>query len=283
MFSSSKAIALLAFLATAGSVGVAYAGEQAPGTCAYAGYLGHNSPTKLIGYAADGTLTAIGQSDKTYNAMGYNRLDGKIYAMSSTGDVVYKIDPATGGVTESVNVKAGAGGRLPVAPYYQGDISPDGKHWYVRAYNAFQVINVDPGSPDYLTYEKAFTAPVPDIYDISFHPTDGKIYIASGSKVVRLDPATGAVSPVGNLPWSGTWGGQFFDAAGNLYLSGNAGWLAKADLTRVEDGLAQLGTVVKVGQGAATANNDGAPCVPAPAPVVVPPDPYVPDPYATPN
>lgn len=281
LFNARRALLLAACVAVTGSQGIAAAeAEQAGGACTYAGYVAQGSPAKLFGVdGSTGVRTLIGPTGQTYNAMGHNRLDDKIYALDNHAGVVL-IDPATGAVSGTALVRPGTAGALPKAVYYQGDVSQDGKKWYVRGDAAFHVINTDPGSPDYLSHEQSFNAPLTGMFDLSVHPVDGKIYAAAGRAIRRLDPVTRIVATVGTIAQNDTWGGQFFDAAGNLYLSGNSGPVVKVDLTQMEGGLAKLGTATSLTKGASTANNDGAPCRgEAPEPPVVEPPVVAPDPY----
>lgn len=284
--------ACVAASTTVAGAAAAEVGNPAPGTCKYAGFVAHGSPATLYGIQPDtGEREQIGPSGQTYNAMGYNRLDGKIYATQPNGSIV-TVDPASGAVLATISVKPGAKGKYPLDHYYQGDVTPDGRLWYVRSSNSFHVVNVDPASSAYLTYEKTVPVDLPGIFDFSFHPADGKIYTASANKIIRVNPVTGAAATLGTIPHNATWGGQFFDSTGNLYLSANEGYLVKVDLTQLEDGRATLGSAAKLSsRHPALGHNDGAPCVGGtitPPYQPAEPDPYsappvAPNPYATPN
>lgn len=186
---------------------------------------------------ATGELTLRGQitPSSIYNAIGYNVLDGNIYAMAG-GSVVILDASQTVQLLPAVP-------NLPVQAYVAGDISLQGRYYlYSLAQpEVIYVIDADPTSPTYMklidpaTGLEQTAAPfgvptAPAFYaDWAFSPADGMLYAAmsSAGTVARIDPLTGAqtVLATTGLPPAGeplpVYGAAFADAAGALYAIEN--------------------------------------------------------------
>jgi hypothetical protein len=170
----------------------------------------------------------IAGADSGINAIGYNIKDGYIWgSLSNTGKIA----------------KVGANGNatyysipnLPKDTYAVGDVSSSGHLFIVNANGGLGVatkiyeIDVDSASSTYLTIVSSNTSTtIPNVRDWSFNPADGKIYTIDNTlKLFRINPATGAGVQIGVVSGgspaitSQQFGGNYFDNAGNFYISGN--------------------------------------------------------------
>ncbi|MFT3670432.1 MAG: GEVED domain-containing protein [Pseudoxanthomonas sp.] len=144
-----------------------------------------------VGYAGTPfTYTSLG-SGLAYNAMGYNPLDNYIYGIEwdgTTGNELIRI--GSDGSTVNLGVIAG----LPVANYGAGVIAPNGDHYVSAANNILYRINIATRTATAITLSRS----VP-VFDMVWY--GGMLYsIESGGQLIRIDPATGAVTTIGSSP-----------------------------------------------------------------------------------
>ncbi|GIU36303.1 LruC domain-containing protein [Shewanella schlegeliana] len=196
-----------------------------------------------------------------YNGVGFNYHDNYLYgwdyasgSLGRTGND-YQITALT---ISKDSASATAGN------FFVGDIAIDENVWYGyrKGKGLFKIplddpdsysMTVVPGSINYATY---------NITDFAFHPTDGYMYsISNGAsgKLLRIDPATGEASNLGTVITSSsgnfTFGAQFFDPDGNLYVSNNSnGYIYKLNVN------ASSPSPVLFAYGPASSSNDGARC-----------------------
>jgi uncharacterized repeat protein (TIGR01451 family) len=169
---------------------------------------------------ADGAMTDQGTSPALadmVNGIGFRQQDGYIWGWGNGATVRRLVRIGVGGVADVPYATAPAG--LPAAPqFYSADVSPagiytgviDNQLWFINV-----ATNTLAGPPVTLASSDIGT-------DIAYHPTDGNLYTvrSSSGEVVRINPATGAVTPIGiSLPNAapGGFGGVFFDNQGTLY------------------------------------------------------------------
>ncbi|RTR38416.1 LruC domain-containing protein [Shewanella canadensis] len=205
---------------------------------------------------------------KAYNGVGYNYHDNYIYGwdyesstLGKTGDD-YIIEPLN--VTKDTS--AAAAGN-----FFVGDVAIDENVWYGYKKNKglFKIPLDDPnnysmslvaGSTGNATYK---------ITDFAFHPSNGYIYAvtngATGS-LLQIDPSDGSANNLGVVVTSSgsnfTFGAQFFDPDGTLYLSNNSD--GKIYRLNVEEANPSADIFA---YGPSSSSNDGARCALAEVPV----------------
>ena len=205
---------------------------------------------------------AMGTTGKL-NAIAFNFHDNYLYAWSYEYNTPVQINDEYQITPLSVN-------NLPGTNFYVGDVSLEHNTYYVykrgSAYGLY-AISLDEQSPDYLN-----TLLIVDggqlnlrIFDMAFHPDNGLAYsVDSTGNLYTIDPSTGAVTHLGQVGQSGTFGAVYFDVDENLYISrNNDGFIFRID-TNAESPQAQL-----FAYGPSSSNNDGARCAMAP---VIPAD-----------
>jgi len=209
---------------TATDVDQAYIPPPNFGTCPADAYITRGDTATTVrlytlglanGAMADqGTSPALADQ---VNGIGFRQQDGYIWGWGNSTTVRRLVRIGVGGVADVPYATAPAG--LPAAPqFYSADVSPAGIYTGVIG-NQLWFINVATntlaGPPVTLASSDIGT-------DIAYHPTDGNLYTvrSSSGEVVRINPATGAVTPIGiSLPNAapGGFGGVFFDNQGTLY------------------------------------------------------------------
>jgi uncharacterized repeat protein (TIGR01451 family) len=209
---------------TATDVDQAYIPPPNFGTCPADAYITRGDTATTVRLytlgLANGAMTDQGTSPALadqVNGIGFRQQDGYIWGWGNSTTVRRLVRIGVGGVADVPYATAPAG--LPAAPqFYSADVSPAGIYTGVIG-NQLWFINVATntlaGPPVTLASSDIGT-------DIAYHPTDGNLYTvrSSSGEVVRINPATGAMTPVGiSLPNDapGGFGGVFFDNQGTLY------------------------------------------------------------------
>ena len=85
-------------------------------------------------------------------------------------------------------------------------------------------IGLDASADDYLSATKIVDEDVLDwhVRDFAFHPSDGFIYsVDQQGGVWKVNPADGTFEVIGDIGFSASFGGMFFDDQSNLYFSRN--------------------------------------------------------------
>lgn len=209
---------------TATDVDQAYIPPPNFGTCPADAYITRGATATTVRLytlgLADGAMTDQGTSPALadmVNGIGFRQQDGYIWGWGNGATVRRLVRIGVGGVADVPYATAPAG--LPAAPqFYSADVSPagiytgviDNQLWFINV-----ATNTLAGPPVTLASSDIGT-------DIAYHPTDGNLYTvrSSSGEVVRINPATGAVTPIGiSLPNAapGGFGGVFFDNQGTLY------------------------------------------------------------------
>lgn len=219
-------------------------------------------------------LNGVGFSDNDDYIYGYDlgRRNGHIVKIGSDYQVI-DLGPVAG---------------LPTnIPFTTGDVSPDGKRYYLYRQglgSAFYVIDIDPTSSTYLTVIQSVFLGQASILDWAFNPIDGQIYtVTTGSvtmgainTLLRINPSTGAIENLGDtaLGEASTvvLGAMYFDSNGFLYVGANSGNIYRVDVsdpaslsaTQPIDPTTQVSFL---NSGQASFRNDGARCVSASLPI----------------
>ena len=150
-------------------------------------------------------------------------------------------------------------------PFYVGDVSVLENAWfgYRSGFGLYRIDLEDPDSP-LIMQQIANSASMgnPRLTDMAFHPFDGLIYaVDNDGYLMTIDPATGATVTVKQVlseateGFNFTFGAQYFDADGNLYLSNNSnGYVYRVTLA------GQSSSAVFFTYGPSSNSNDGARC-----------------------
>jgi len=269
-------LGLVVVLVTAVAIGVAAAEPadgQAPLACDGDLYITTGSPDDMTLTRVDqatGALTPVGDGGLVANALGHNPQDNFLYGIdrdaphgivrvSASGDE-QPLGPATGAPTSWELTYVGtflANGHYLVL----GDNAPAGTPRGTVA-GTWAEIDVTSQPPAVV---RTFSHPSVgnnDLQDVALDPIDGALYAHSvtRNRIVRIDPATGAATPVGPaFTTPSNAGSSFFDAFGRMWLYGSGGATGTQDtLYRIDD----PGTdpPVVVADGPAVTNSDGASC-----------------------
>ncbi|WP_254411177.1 T9SS type A sorting domain-containing protein [Dyadobacter diqingensis] len=202
------------------------------------------------------------------NAMGYNVTDGELWGSQQHDNFPPNV------VGTGTIFRLGADGiphyfRIPGlynAGYNSGTIDNNGiLYLYDKDGDLFRV-DVNPASPTYLTLLSKSNTAAMNISDFAYNPVDGFIYAVSNTsahQLYKINPATGAVTTIGNVSGgsgfgSGSIGAAYFDAQGNLYVGDNqSGGIYKINTVQNVTGNV---TAVLRSQGQPSSGNDGALC-----------------------
>jgi len=150
-------------------------------------------------------------------------------------------------------------------PFYVGDVSVFENAWYGyrSGYGLYRVDLSDPLSPlEMVQVTNSASMGNPSLTDMAFHPYDGLIYaVDNNGYLMSIDPATGEtvvlvqVLSEATEGFNFTFGAQYFDVNGNLYLSNNSnGYVYRVTLNGV------LSNAVFFTYGPSSNSNDGARC-----------------------
>ena len=219
----------------------------------------------LIKISPDGTSVSLVQ-DEPYdlNALGFNQLDGYLYALRRPAGGVFnqlvRINPVTGAVQLLGGITgAPASGFVALA-------AMNGDHLYLNAADTLYTVDVTTRRVvDTQAVVGGWPSPTPA--DIAFNPLDGKIYgyawvNATTGRILKLDPATG-VKTLTSFTQPSTvvsgFGAQWFDGAGRLYGIANS----TQELWQISGVFTATPTIVKTADpGGPTGGGDGASCTP---------------------
>jgi len=192
------------------------------------------------------------------NGVGFNYHDTYMYGWDYGAATLAKI-----GVDYQTNALNVTG--LIGKPFYVGDVSVSENAWfgYRPSYGLYRIDLTDPAS--LLTMELVASSGSmgnPSITDMAFHPYDGFIYaVDNNGYLITINPATGEtvvltqVLSDPELGFNFTFGAQYFDVSGNLYLSNNGnGYVYRVTL----NGAAS--SAVFFTYGPSSNSNDGARC-----------------------
>lgn len=151
------------------------------------------------------------------------------------------------------------------ANFYVGDVSLTNNTYYVyrrgSSYGLY-AISLDESSDNFHKMIRVVdgSALSLKIFDLAFHPTDGKAYaVDKDGKLHVIDVSNGTSTELGDVGVTGTFGAVYFDVDENLYISRNKdGHVYKIDIGSGEY------TAELFALGPSSSVNDGARCALAP-------------------
>jgi hypothetical protein len=249
-----------------------------PDLCPITGYLIRNNPSQISIYnlatgefGSSTTITGVDSNNTILNAVGFNPLDGYMYALEdgagADGDL-YRLDQSGNAV------KIGKVANLTFLNYNAGDVDANG-YYYVSATNRprIEIIDVNPART--ATYGKRVghvTLPTGALSgpDLAINLVDGRLYtIHNDTKDLwsfKIDGATQTltssinhgktttITPTGSIGI--VPGAMYFDINGNFYAFDNNGnGLFKFPTKPTVSTVGQY-----IGQGGGASLNDGARC-----------------------
>ncbi len=228
--------------------------------CPSEGFLVQDQVARLYGVNLAGgfqrEIAPAGWTSSKLNALAFNSFDNYLYAYSyGHGDIV-KID--------SNFTMTPIGSDLGGLSFYVGDVSTTENALYLyRKGKGIYRVSLDESDKEFAQSKliKNSASFAPAIFDLAFHPNDGKAYAVDRNGVlIQIDTAKpGNSAELGNIGQPGTFGAAYFDASGYLYVSrNNDGHVFRIDVSAATP-TAELFFV-----GPASSNNDGARCAFAP-------------------
>ncbi len=183
---------------------------------------------------------------RTYNAIGYNDVDDKLYGISNSGQILLEIDQTTGASTD-----VGAVSGLPAGSYNSGAFSNTGAYYVKPFSNNSQLYRIDvtasPPTATLITLSQAFTtSDMAWVGSLMYSTADnGQLY--------SIDVATGTTTAIGSPDNTGGVLGAQFSGTNGLFGSANNGsGLYRINLT--------TGQRDKISDSPASGANDGASC-----------------------
>lgn len=209
----------------------------------------------------------FGASGRAYNGLGFNPVDGYLYAMrigTGVGRNLLKINPETG-VIQELGIISG----IPEGSYLNGDFDESG-NYYIKAGNINGMWKVDVVN---LTATSIIFSPAGfyNSSDFTYNIKDGLLYASrsisgQGTQLYTIDPSNGNITDVGTPHLPGlTFGAMFSDSEGKVFGAVNGGGLYQFNTTNGEKTL--------ISASPSSANNDGAHCLLTP--IRFGADPYV--------
>ncbi|WP_242620340.1 LruC domain-containing protein [Shewanella maritima] len=199
------------------------------------------------------------------NGTGFSYSDNYLYGWDYDNQTLSRIDNQY--QTTPLNlVKHGSVGTTN---FYVGDVAIDSNTWfgYRKNLGLFKV-ELDNANPVMELVTNQSSLVNYNITDFAFHPFDGYLYaVTNGTsgKLLQIDPNTGEYQNLGTVVTASksfTFGAQFFDPDGNLYMSNNRdGNVYKLNVADANP-QAEL-----FSYGPSSTSNDGARCALAEVPV----------------
>ena len=211
------------------------------------------------------TLSSDLGTNDSFNGVGYNEFDDYIYGWDYVSGKLKRfgsdyVISGFGQINKVDSASQNAGN------FFVGDIATTENAWYgYRKTKGLFRIGLDGSAPYSMSKVAGSGSPTWNIADMAFHPSDGFIYgVTTGStgKLIKIDPSDGSITNLGTViehddEGSFTFGAQFFDADGNMYISNNGdGKVYKINIDAVTSTLFAFGP--------SSSSNDGARCANAP-------------------
>jgi len=150
-------------------------------------------------------------------------------------------------------------------PFFVGDVALLDNAWfgYRSGFGLYRIDLTEPELP--LTMEQVANSTSmgnPKLTDMAFHPYDGLIYaVDNDGYLMSIDPVSGATNILTQVldeaveGFNFTFGAQYFDVNGNLYLSNNSnGYIYRITLNGASS------SAVFFAYGPSSNSNDGARC-----------------------
>ncbi|MGC1473356.1 MAG: gliding motility-associated C-terminal domain-containing protein [Psychroserpens sp.] len=210
----------------------------------------------------DGAGTEDEALVNSINGIGFNTVDGLIYGVDSTQDILYRILP--NGFVQNLGVVSGA---ISNSSNYSGTFDNNGTY-YVLGNNGNLVsitgtADLNPGDPITSTFLYDLNVNSPDI---AINPSDFKMYgwNSNTRQLFRVDLSDGSIEiigPAANTSNYFSFGGMYFTASGQLFGYGNDTNLGTGNS---QESVVQFdlttGVPTTIGLGIEVTANDGASC-----------------------
>lgn len=216
-----------------------------------------NTSTNPFTYTPKGAPAGFG-----YNATAYNPKDGFLYAIKNdptVANILLRIDPSTGTVTELGNVAG-----LTNSRYLSGEIDDNGNYYVLPTPNStyntrLHKINIATLTATFVNLNRIINT-----FDFAYNINDGLLYGVhtldisqpKSGLLYSLNPLTGVVNFIGVVPYNegNNIFGAMYGAAGEIYGAKNVGGLYKFNTITGEKTLISSSPFSNV-------ENDGAHCV----------------------
>ncbi len=192
------------------------------------------------------------------NGVGFNYHDSYLYGWDYGAATLAQIGNDFQAVALNVS-------NLTDKTFYVGDVSVDENAWYGyrSSYGLYRIDLSDPMAA--LSMELIATSTHmnnPLLTDMAFHPDDGFIYaVDNNGYLLTINPVNGETTVLTQVldeeaaGFRFTFGAQFFDVSGNLYLSNNGnGYIYRVSINGAES------SAIFFAYGPSSNSNDGARC-----------------------
>ncbi|WP_261858134.1 LruC domain-containing protein [Photobacterium sanguinicancri] len=199
----------------------------------------------------------------TINAVGFNESDRYIYGWNKNSSTVTRINQAF--KVENLTVLSG----LPDKNYFVGDVFDNHYYVYLKGTGMYK-IDLSAGD-DSLVAQEIMTSSgaTLQLTDFAFYPETGDLFAVenTNNNLYRFSfdgAGNASFSLVGSTGLSGTttFGAQYFDKSGFMYISNNGdGIIYRIDLRDLSD---LKPSAEFFAQGPSSNQNDGARCASAP-------------------
>ncbi|MGB2927229.1 MAG: hypothetical protein WBB82_18160 [Limnothrix sp.] len=211
------------------------------------------------------TLQSIGgASGIEYNALGYNPVDGYLYAIrNNNAGTIYRIS-STGAVT-TLGTPTGwqtSWGNF----WFSGTFLEDGTYLINNGAtnNQKRIVRINVQTLTVVS-TTTFSNTYNSIFDIAVNPLDNQIYAydeANGGRLLRINPSTFAVTEVSTSGQSGVIGraaSSFFDPFGRLFMYGSPPG-DTTNFTRFFVADTTTGILTQISSSPSVSRSDGAAC-----------------------
>ncbi len=219
-----------------------------------------------------GGYTTLGEKNQSYNAAGYNPLDGYVYAWGRYAPYKNQLIRIHGdGSTEIIGTPLPNGETSPETNYYAADMDHNGNLWVrsnkLDSGSALIRINVETNRYDVIRFNGAAAGGVADLV---YMEIDGRPFFF-GARHQRLfiwdvDARTVNRVDVSNLPEGRTtYGAAYTDKNGSLFVSSN-----KGGVYQILNFTTSSPRAVYLLDSAVTSNNDGWSIPEQESPIIIP-------------
>lgn len=181
-------------------------------------------------------LTTSMNTTGSVNAIGFNLADNYLYGYDKASTSVVRIG-------KDYQVQPLTVSNFPDVNFFVGDVSPveNALYFYRRSSDAgFYKISLDSTDSNYLTavLQPGTSSWDLNIYDMAFHPTNGKIYaVENNGNLHEIDLTNTSTTLLLDVGKSGVFGAQYFDQDGFFYFGRNDdGHVFRINIDTVQDG-----------------------------------------------
>lgn len=208
------------------------------------------------------TYPTVGTASVSYNAIGLNPLDGKIYGMQVSTTNLLVIN------TDGSSTNLGAVTSLPAGTYFGGEIDNLGNYYVIAnaasGTSTMYKINIGTKSatPVSLKYANNTAASL-YLPDMAYNVSTGLLYGVNGfsststvRQLVTINPISGVVTNIGILYTEGNYGAMYTSSTGEVFGVRNDGGFYQFNLA--------TGERVLISGATPSSANDGAHCVNSP-------------------